>query len=165
VFAVERIWASKKFPCIHHLRSGESEHLMLMGFAKERSIIRNLTHHGVPVVDVYLTPQGFKWLQCLISLRSTEGLDLHRIKQLVCEVHHSIKQIIVFDQDVRLRDPALVQSALITRVRYETDLYLFPNERGSTLDPAYPGGYGCKLLVDATIPRERRTEEFQFQDV
>jgi UbiD family decarboxylase len=71
--------------------------------------------------------------------------------------HGSLKHVWVVDTDVDIYDPAQVEWAFATRFQGDTDMMLFPNQPGSSLDPSgihVPGqkSHTAKLGFDCTIP-------------
>ena len=58
------------------------------------------------------------------------------------------------DDDVDLDDPNVVEWAISTRVQFDRDLLLKPNEYGSSLDPSADQvtRRTCKAGLDATLP-------------
>jgi len=71
--------------------------------------------------------------------------------------HSSLKHVVVVDTDVNPYDVADVEWAIATRVQATRDLFLYPDQPSSSLDPSarqVPGqkARSDKVGVDATIP-------------
>jgi 2,5-furandicarboxylate decarboxylase 1 len=66
--------------------------------------------------------------------------------------HYDLKQVIVVDDDVDIRDPAEVEWAVATRFQADRDLVIVSDSQGSMLDPSANNGVGAKMGLDATKP-------------
>ena len=71
--------------------------------------------------------------------------------------HKSMKHVIIVDNDVDIYNPNAIEWAIATRFQGDKDLYISPNQSGSSLDPSGKHEKGKKTLttkvgVDATIP-------------
>jgi UbiD family decarboxylase len=69
---------------------------------------------------------------------------------------------VVVDSDIDIYDPSDVEYAIATRIRGDEDIVLYPNVRGSTLDPRSVDGITTKVGVDATA---RLDKLWKFQRV
>ena len=68
-----------------------------------------------------------------------------------------MKHVIIVDNDVNIYDPNAIEWAIATRFQGDKDLYIHPNQPGSSLDPSGTHEEGkktktTKVGVDATIP-------------
>lgn len=66
-----------------------------------------------------------------------------------------MKHVLVVDSDIDIHDPRDLEYALATRMRGDEDIVLYPNVRGSTLDPRSNEGMTTKVGVDATARLDR----------
>jgi UbiD family decarboxylase len=81
--------------------------------------------------------------------------DPGRAIEAALEAHRSLKHVLVVDTDIDIRNPADLEYAIATRVKGDEDIVLFPNVRGSTLDPRSNEGITTKIGVNATSKLDR----------
>ncbi|MCK4938519.1 MAG: UbiD family decarboxylase, partial [Methanosarcinales archaeon] len=66
--------------------------------------------------------------------------------------HRSLKHVVVVDDDIDIFNPSDVEYAIATRFRADRDLIVYPDVRGSSLDPmCTPNGNTTKMGLDATM--------------
>lgn len=165
VFRVERI-TSRRDPIYHALLSGGLEHKLLMGLPREPTILREVR----AVCDcraVHITPGGASWLHAVVQIAKREEADVRAAIDAAFRGHSSLKHVFVVDADVDPFDPQALEWSMATRFQADRDLYLFPGQRGSSLDPSADPNtrVTCKAGFDLTIPagKERwKFERFQF---
>jgi UbiD family decarboxylase len=146
----------------HALLPADSEHKLLMGLPREPFIYKGIRDAGVDCIDVFLTPGGASWLHCVIKIKKN-GVDDPKIAiETAFKVHKSLKRVIVVDEDINIYDPYDVEWAIATRVQPDRDLYLYPREKGSSLDPSADQvtRETTKWGIDATIPDPSRKGDF-----
>ncbi|RLF94813.1 UbiD family decarboxylase, partial [Thermococci archaeon] len=71
--------------------------------------------------------------------------------------HGSMKHVMIVDEDVDIYDPNALEWAIATRFQGDRDLYIYPDQPGSSLDPSGKHEPGkktrtTKIGIDATIP-------------
>jgi UbiD family decarboxylase len=64
--------------------------------------------------------------------------------------------VVIVDDDIDIFNPNDIEFAIATRVKGDEDIYIYPNVRGSTLDPRSENGIGTKVGIDATMDLGKR---------
>ncbi|MGQ9553544.1 MAG: UbiD family decarboxylase [Anaerolineae bacterium] len=146
----------RRDPIYHAILPGLSEHKMLMGLPREPGIY-NAVRAVCDVRNVKLTPGGMNWLHALVQIRKRHADDGPRAIRAAMDGHPSVKMVIVVDDDIPLDDQQRVEWAIATRVQAGRDVYVFPGQPSSSLDPSArqpkgQRGTTDKVGVDATIP-------------
>jgi len=105
------------------------------------------------VLDVCMTPAGSCRHHAVVSIRKRHEEEARNVILALLATGIGIKQVIVVDGDINVRDPFEVEWALSTRVQPDRDLIVIPRLACSTLDPSAPAprttaGWG----IDATKP-------------
>jgi len=105
------------------------------------------------VLDVCMTPAGACRHHVVVSIRKRHEEEARNVILALLATGIGIKQVIVVDGDIDVRDPFEVEWALATRVQPDRDLIVIPRLACSTLDPSAPSprttaGWG----IDATKP-------------
>ncbi|MDI9617033.1 MAG: UbiD family decarboxylase [Methanothrix sp.] len=138
----------------HALLPAGGEHRMLMGVPYEPLIYREASK-VVSVKNVLLTEGGCTYFHAVVQIdKRDEGDGLKAIKAAMA-AHGSLKHVLVVDTDIDIHDPRDLEYAIATRVRGDQDIYVYPNVRGSTLDPRSVDGITTKVGVDATAKLDR----------
>jgi len=133
----------------HALLPGGHEHFLLMGLPRE-SVMKSEIEKITDVVDVRLTEGGCSWLHGVVSIKD-EGADIERIIEKALEAHTSMKKITVVDDDIDIFDDKEVEWAIATRFQPDKDIYIYEDQKGSSLDPSAPE-LTAKWGLDATRP-------------
>ncbi len=142
---------------LHLLVSGGLEHFNLMGMPREPTIYRAVLNEGVNAVDVRLTPGGCSWLHAVVKIKKRSEEDGRRAIYGAFKGHHSLKHVVVVDDDINIDNPYDVEFAIATRFQGDRDLVKMGPTRGSSLDPsAYEGHMTIKMGLDATMPLSER---------
>ncbi|MGA9099719.1 MAG: UbiD family decarboxylase, partial [Methanotrichaceae archaeon] len=76
--------------------------------------------------------------------------DARRAIEAAFKAHGSLKHVVIVDLDIDIYDPKDIEYAIATRMRGDEDVVMYPNVRGSTLDPRSINGMTTKVGVDAT---------------
>jgi 2,5-furandicarboxylate decarboxylase 1 len=155
VIAIDLI-THRRDPIFHALLPGGLEHKLLMGMPREPTIFAEVNRQ-VPCTGVVITPGGASWLHAVVQIDKQGPDDGPKAIDAAFRGHGSLKHVWVVDTDVDIYDPAAVEWALATRFQADRDLYLFPGEPGSSLDPSgthVPGEKSrtAKMGLDCTIP-------------
>ncbi len=149
VIEISRI-THRKDPIYHALIASSSEHKIFMGMPREPSIF-NSVKRVADVKNACLTDGGCNWLHGVVSIKNTRGTDIKEVINAAFDGHHSMKHVIVVDDDIDIFDPEDVEYALATRFQGDRDTTLIKNVKGSSLDPsAGEGAMTTKIGVDAT---------------
>jgi UbiD family decarboxylase len=152
VIKINRV-THRKSPIYQAVLPGASEHRMLMGMPREATMFREI-NKVCTCLDVRLTAGGSSWLHAVIKIRKERGEDPRNALEAAFRGHQSLKHAVVVDEDVDLDDPNAVEWAISTRVQFDKDLLLKPDEYGSSLDPSADQitRKTCKAGLDATLP-------------
>ena len=147
----------------HALLPAGPEHKLLMGLSREPTILREIRKAGVNCLNVYVTPGGCSWLHCVIQIKKRSEEDGRKAIEAAFKGHKSLKLAIVVDDDIDIYDPYDVEWALATRVQPDRDIYIFPNQIGSSLDPSadQKTRRTSKWGIDATIHNPERIGSFK----
>lgn len=105
------------------------------------------------VLDVCMTPAGACRHHAVVSIRKRHEEEARNVILALLASGIGLKQVIVVDGDINVRDPFQVEWALSTRFQPDRDLIVIPRLACSTLDPSAPAprttaGWG----IDATKP-------------
>ncbi len=146
----------RRDPIYHALLPGQLEHKLLMGMPKEPDIYAAVKEVA-DVRQVHMTPGGASWLHAVVQIVKHHPEDGKRAIQAAYRGHGSLKHVVVVDDDINIFDPQEVEWAIATRVQASRDVYIFPDQPASSLDPSahhVPGqkSRSDKAGVDATIP-------------
>jgi len=140
----------------HALLPGGNEHFLLMGLPRESVLKRELSKI-TEIKDVRLTEGSCLWLHGVVSIKD-KNADIEHIIKKSFEAHTSMKKITVVNDDIDIYDDQQVEWAVATRFQPDEDIYVYENEKGSSLDPSAPE-LTAKWGIDATRPWEG--EEFE----
>lgn len=138
----------------HGLLPAGGEHKMLMGVPYEPLIYRAVSKVA-RVKDVLLTEGGCCYFHAVVQIEKETEQDAKRAIDATIKAHGSLKHVLVVDSDINIHDPRELEYALATRMRGDEDIVLYPNVRGSTLDPRSNEGMTTKVGVDATARLDR----------
>lgn len=155
----------RRNPIYHALLPGGLEHKLLMGMPKEPTIFAEV-NKVARCTGATITPGGTSWLHAVVQIDKQEADDGRRAIEAAFRGHGSLKHVWVVDTDVDIYDPAQVEWAMATRFQADRDLYVFPDQPGSSLDPSgthIPGrkSLTAKMGLDCTIPWDAERSKFQ----
>jgi UbiD family decarboxylase len=125
------------------------------------SRVREEVRRVAPEVQaVHFTAGGTYRHHVVVSIRKRHEEEARNVILALLATGIGIKQVIVVDDDINVRDPMEVEWALSTRVQPDRDVIIIPRLACSTLDPSAPtarttAGWG----IDATKPM-RDNERF-----
>ncbi|UCF93766.1 MAG: UbiD family decarboxylase [Desulfobacterales bacterium] len=156
----------RKNPIWHTIIPGREVH-NAVGLMAEASIFRSVSSQVPVVKDVVLTYGGCGFYHAVVQIeKNIEGMERNAILATFA-AFPSLKQVVVVDSDVDIRDPQDVEWALATRFRPDRDILLIPHARGHELNPVTDAGLGCKIGLDATAPypRPQQFERFKVREV
>lgn len=137
-------------PIYHAIMPGGSEHQTLMGIPYE-PLIFNEVKKVADVRNVILTPGGCCYFHAVVQIHKNKESDAKKAIEASFTAHKSLKHVIIVDEDINIFDPNDIEFAIATRVKGDEDIYIYPNVRGSTLDPRSKNGIGTKVGIDATV--------------
>lgn len=123
------------------------------------AIKRRLERHGVPVVDVYIPPEGAVHT-AIISVRYGGGEMGRKTLEVLTSRRALLSKIFMVDTDIDLYDMGKVFHAFSTKCHPAHGIHTIHYEgRGNTLTPCYSQGEralqkGATMLFDCTWPGE-----------
>lgn len=138
----------------HGLLPAGGEHKMLMGVPYEPLIYRSVSKVA-KVKDVILTEGGCCYFHAVVQIKKETESDARAAIDAAFKAHGSLKHVVIVDDDIDIYDPRDVEFAIATRVKGDEDIVVYPNVRGSTLDPRSKDGITTKVGVDATARLDR----------
>jgi len=150
IVEIDKIYR-RKDAVFHALLPGGHEHFLLMGLPRE-SVMKRELDKITSVGDVRLTEGGCSWLHGVVSVKDGDA-DVEKIIKKAFEAHTSMKKITVVDDDIDIFDDKEVEWAVATRFQPDEDIYVYEDEKGSSLDPSAPD-LTAKWGLDATKPWE-----------
>lgn len=103
--------------------------------------------------DIHLTAGGTYRHHVVVSIKKRHEEEARNVILALLATGIGIKQVIVVDDDIDVRNPMEVEWALSTRMQPDRDVIIVPRLTCSTLDPSVPtarttAGWG----IDATKP-------------
>ena len=152
VIKIEKIYHRDN--ALHHvLLPGGAEHKILMGLPREPTMFREVKKI-VDCVNVNLTKGGCSWLHGVVSIRKKNEDDGIKAIEAAFNGHKSMKHVVIVDEDIDVNNPEEVEWALATRVQTDKNFYVFPDQKGSSLDPSADSitRKTAKAGIDATMP-------------
>jgi UbiD family decarboxylase len=141
---------TREVPIYHGLLPSAGEHKMLMGVPYEPLIFRAASRVA-DVRNVLLTEGGCSYLHAVVQIRKRDEAEPRKVIDAAFEAHKSLKHVIVVDGDIDVYNPLDLEYAISTRVKGDEDAVIYPNVRGSTLDPRSADGITTKMGIDATM--------------
>lgn len=161
VFKINEIYA-RDDSMFHGLLPGGLEHKTLMGMPREPTIYQEVSK-VCKIKDVYVTPGGTSWLHGAVSIYKQGADDGKKAIDAAFAGHKSMKHVFIVDDDIDIHDPNQIEWAMATRFQADRDLYMFPNEKGSSLDPSsnLETRETTKVGFDLTIPSDRDPKHFK----
>lgn len=138
----------------HGLLPAGGEHKMLMGVPYEPLIYRSVSKVA-KVKDVILTEGGCCYFHAVVQIKKETETDARAAIDAAFQAHGSLKHVVIVDEDIDIYDPRDIEFAIATRVKGDEDIVVYPNVRGSTLDPRSKDGITTKVGVDATARLDR----------
>ncbi|CAG0991588.1 MAG: UbiD family decarboxylase [Candidatus Methanoperedens sp.] len=145
----------RRDPIYHALIPAGSEHNILMGIPYE-PLIFNEVKKVADVKNVIMTPGGCYYFHVAVQIHKTNDDEAKKAIDATFAAHKSLKHVVIVDDDIDIFDPNDIEFAIATRVKGDEDIYIYPNVRGSTLDPRSDNGIGTKVGIDATMDLSKR---------
>lgn len=163
VFELESLYY-RNDPIFHDVLSGYAEHRLLMGMPIESKLNGALAAAFPQVRKVSMTNGGCNWMHAVVQISKRRSDDPARIIKKTFELHRSLKQVVIVDEDIDPDDAEAVEYAMATRFQADCDITVIKNVRGSSLDPSsdQKNLKTAKLGIDATRPRSKRPEGFEL---
>ena len=166
VFQLENLYFRNN-PIFHDVLSGYSEHRLLMGMPIESKLNGELKKIFPQIQKVNMTNGGCNWLHAVVQIKKQNKSDPKKIIQKTFELHRSLKQVVVVDEDIDPSNTESVEYAMATRFQADKDIVIFKNVRGSSLDPSSDQKKlkTAKLGIDATRSLSKRPEGFELAQI
>ncbi len=103
------------------------------------------------IVDVYLTPGGCTYFNCVVSIKKRYPGHGRQVATAVL-AYQGVKNVIVVDDDIDARNQVQVEWAVATRSRGQADMIFINDSLGCPLDPTTTDAAVNKVGIDATKP-------------
>ena len=99
-----------------------------------------------------MTNGGCNWLHAVVQIKKQNKSDPKKIIQKTFDLHRSLKQVVIVDDDIDPNNAESVEYAMATRFQADKDIIILKNVRGSSLDPSSDQKKlkTAKLGIDAT---------------
>ena len=166
VFELENLYFRNN-PIFHDILSGYSEHRLLMGMPIESKLNGELKKIFSQIQQVSMTNGGSNWLHAVVQIKKKNESDPKKIIQKTFELHRSLKQVTIVDEDIDPNNAESIEYAMATRFQADKDLIIIKNVRGSSLDPSSDQQKlrTTKMGIDATRPFSKRSEGFELAKI
>ncbi|MGQ9781685.1 MAG: UbiD family decarboxylase [Nitrososphaeria archaeon] len=162
VISFEKMLLSSHKMILQALLPASKEHKLFMGIPQEVKIALNLQKAGIDVRRINLTEGGCAYFHCIISIKKKNNNEGNKVIEEIFRTTHSIKLVIVVDEDVNPYDYEAVDWAIATRFQANRGLTVVHDQRGSSLDPSsFKTGITSKVGIDATLPINIESENFK----
>ena len=143
-------------PIYQTIIPGWYEHIYIGNVLPREPLLRRFVRHIDPNADVHIPPYGNGFLAVVQIDRDNPGTPKN-LAMAAMSAHINIRNVVVVDRDIDIRDPAEIMWALTNRVDWALDTFTVPGAQGHEMDPtADTRGVSAKLGIDATYKRERR---------
>lgn len=136
------------------LLPASGEHKMFMGVPYEPLIFKAVSKVA-KVKNVLLTEGGCCYFHAVVQIVKETESDARQAIDAAFKAHGSLKHVIIVDSDINIYNPKDIEYAIATRMRGDEDIIMYPNVRGSTLDPRSVDGITTKVGFDATARLDR----------
>ena len=166
VFELDNLYFRNN-PIFHDILSGYSEHRLLMGMPIESKLNGELKKFYRQTQKVSMTNGGCNWLHAVVQIKKQNNSDPKKLIKKTFELHRSLKQVTIVDDDIDPNDATSVEYALATRFQADKDIVLFKKVRGSSLDPSSDQKklQTAKMGIDATRSLSKRPEGFELAKI
>ncbi|MCL6561526.1 MAG: UbiD family decarboxylase [Firmicutes bacterium] len=101
---------------------------------------------------VYLPMSGQARFHVYLQLHDPNPGDAREAIMVTLTTDYRVKHVFVFDDDIDIFNEQECLFALATRTQWDRDVMIFPNTRGSALDPSVAGVLTTKGGIDCTKP-------------
>jgi len=166
IFELEHLYFRNN-PIFHDVLSGFSEHRLLMGMPMESKLNGELKKAYPQTKQVSITNGGCNWLHAVVQIKKKNELDPKKIIKKTFELHRSLKQVTIVDEDIDPNNAEAVEYAMATRFQADKDLIILTKVRGSSLDPSSDQKklQTGKMGIDATRPFSKRQKGFEIAKI
>ena len=103
----------------------------------------------------------------IVQIKKKTNSDPKKIIKKTFELHRSLKQVTVVDEDIDPNNAESVEYAMATRFQADKDLIIITNVRGSSLDPSSDQKKlkTAKIGIDATRSLLKPSEGFELAKI
>ncbi len=130
-----------------------TENHTLIEYANAAIVYREVKKIVPEVKAVHMTPGGTFRHHVVVSIKKRSQEEARNVILALLSLGIGLKQVIVVDEDIDVRDPLDVEWALATRMQPDKDIIIIPRLACSTLDPSVPvPRTTAGLGIDATMP-------------
>ncbi len=148
VVEIDAIYAMDD-PIYYSITPASCEHQVLMGIPYEPEIYRSVSK-VCKVKNVVMSPGGMHYFHAVVQIEKHSEGDGKNAILAAFAAHHSLKHVVIVDEDIDIYSSEDVEYAIATRFQADKDLVVIPNARGSSLDPSSTNGLTAKWGIDAT---------------
>ena len=141
-------------PIFQEIVAGQMEHLNMTGVAVKAQLQISIVDY-YPSIDEIYQPAPMT-----VYIRLSEKVGDADIKEIMREVlikQRYLKQVVVFDHHISLRNPQQTNWALATMVQADKDIIVLPLQNGNGIDPSEQNGQTTKWGIDATAVKDYRS--------
>ncbi len=142
-------------PIYYSITPASSEHQVLMGIPYEPVIYESVSR-VCKVKNVVMSKGGMHYFHAIVQIEKHSEGDGKNAILAAFSAHHSLKHVVVVDEDIDIFNPEDIEYAIATRFQADKDLVMVKGARGSSLDPSSKDGITTKLGIDATMDITRR---------
>lgn len=166
VFELDRIYYRNN-PIFHDVLAGYAEHRLLMGMPIESKLNAELKKAFRQTRMVSMTNGGCNWLHAVVQISKKSDSEPKKIIKKTFQIHRSLKQVTIVDEDIDPNSAQQVEYAMATRFQADKDLLIMKNLRGSSLDPSsdQKNLKTAKMGIDATKSLSKRKEGFEIATI
>jgi UbiD family decarboxylase len=166
VFELESLYFRNN-PIFHDILAGYSEHRLLMGMPIESKLNGELKKSYPQIQQVSMSNGGCNWLHAIVQTKKKNDSEPKKIIHKTFELHRSLKQVTIVDNDIDPNNIESVEYAMATRFQADKDLIILTNVRGSSLDPSSDQNklITAKMGIDATKPLSKKPEGFEIAKI
>ena len=166
IFELENLFFRNN-PIFHDVLAGFSEHRLLMGMPIESKLNGELKKSYPQTKQVSMSNGGCNWLHAIVQIQKESESDAKKIIKKTLQLHRSLKQVTVVDEDIDPTNAEAVEYAMATRFQADKDLIILTKVRGSSLDPSSDQKklQTAKMGIDATKPLSKRPEGFELAKI
>ena len=162
IISFERMLLPNLKTTFQALLPASKEHKLFMGIPQEIKIKLNLKKLGIKVCRINLSEGGCAYFHCIISIKKKNNDDGKKVIDGILNIAHSIKLVIVVDEDIDPYNYEMIDWALATRFQANRGLVDVHNQHGSSLDPSsFKTAITSKVGIDATLPLNIERERFK----
>ncbi|MBI4318221.1 MAG: UbiD family decarboxylase [Chloroflexi bacterium] len=133
--------------------------LVTGAFALEAALYDAVKPRVPSLSKVYLPLSGQCRFHVYLQLENPRRGDAREAAMAALPVDWRFKHAFVVDDDIDIFDDREMLFALATRTQWDQDIQIFPNTRGSELDPSIAEELTTKAAVDCTKPPQQAFAE------